>query len=35
VEKLGNIEIRIVGNVGAEKLSPQNYDIKLKILKKP
>jgi hypothetical protein len=28
VEKLGNIEIRIVGNVGAEKLSPQNYDIK-------
>jgi hypothetical protein len=28
VEKLGNIEIRVVGQVGIEKLSPENYDIK-------
>ena len=28
MEKLGNIEIRVVGQVGIEKLSPENYDIK-------
>jgi len=28
VEKLGNIEIRVVGKLGNEELSPDNYDIK-------
>ncbi len=28
MEKLGNIEIRVVGTSGNEKLKPENYDIK-------